>query len=160
MMMSKFVGNEIIDKLIYRSAMNSTDSTFLDGLLTGSAITEGESFYYAAAVQSREMHPESYSLRLGNSTLPEIIEQPFVPVSFIKIFPNPANNSIKVAVLNADDKIILVELYSSLGNLISTKTCNANLFELDVQSYHDGLYKLRAFTKNGYSDTQTFSVVR
>ena len=78
----------------------------------------------------------------------------------IKIFPNPANNNIKVEVIATDDKIILVELYSSLGNLITTKSCNTNLFELDVHTYIEGLYKLRAFTKNGFSDTKTFSIIR
>ena len=78
----------------------------------------------------------------------------------IKIFPNPANNNIKVEVIATDDKIIMVKLYSSLGNLIATKSCNTNLFELDVHTYIEGLYKLRAFTKNGFSDTKTFSIIR
>ncbi len=148
------------DKLIYGTEMNSTDSTFLDGLLSGSYITVGESFYNAAAAQSREIHPGSYSLRLGSTVLPDPITAVPVPKQAIKIFPNPANSSIKVELLDADDKIILIELYSSLGNLIISKTCNSNLFELNIQSYQEGLYKLRAFTQKGFSDTKTFSIVR
>jgi len=63
-------------------------------------------------------------------------------------------------VLDTDDKIIRIELYSSLGNLITSKSCNTTIFELDIQSYIEGLYKLRAFTKNSFSDTKTFSIVR
>jgi hypothetical protein len=148
------------DKLIFGTAINSTDSTFLDGLLTGSAITEGESFYFAAAFFSREIHPTSYSSRLESLILNETIIQTPIQPNIFKIFPNPASNSINVEMVDVNDKIILIELYSSLGNLLTKKACNSKLFELNIQMYYEGLYTIRAFTKNGYSFTKTFSIIR
>ena len=148
------------DKLLDGTAINLTDSTFLEALLSGSYLTDGESFYYAAAVQFREMHPTSYSARIGSNIHPITLEQTPIPTNSIKIFPNPANSNIKVEVSDADDKIILIELYASLGNLILSKSSNTTFYEMDIQPYKEGIYKIRIFTKSGYSGTKSFSIVR
>ncbi|MBL0340423.1 MAG: hypothetical protein IPP71_05530 [Bacteroidetes bacterium] len=157
---SKTFNSLYFSKIINGTPVNSSDSTFLDGLLTGTYITIGESFYYAAAVQFREMHPETSSLRIGTSKPVEVEAIVPHPISIIKIYPNPANNSIKAEIQNGDDKLTLIELYSSIGNLIASQTGNSNLIELNIQSYHEGLYKLRAYTQKGFTDTKTFSIVR
>ncbi len=148
-------------KIINGDSLIATDSTFLEGILEGTPITQGQTFYYSAAVLFREMHPESYSsLRIRNELAPVEPVKATPILSIIKIFPNPANIAISAQVTNGDDKIILIEIYSSLGSLILSNNCNENLVELNIQSFIGGLYKLRTVTANGKIENKIFSIIR
>jgi len=147
-------------KIINGDSLNATDSTFFEGILEGTPITEGQAYYYAAAVLFREKHPASYSLRTGNNLAPVLPVNTAPALSTVKIFPNPANNAITAQITNGDDKIILIEMYSSLGTLVLSKKCNENWVELNIHSFIEGLYKLRTISAKGNVETKTFNIIR
>jgi hypothetical protein len=140
--------------------LEASDTTTLEAMFSGNAINKGESFFNSLASLFREKHPESYSLRLGETTPLPFIEQVPETTSHLIIYPNPADNLIVSQLLDVDDSIILLELYNAVGKLVLIKKCNSKFEELNVSNYREGLYRLRAITNNGQIYTDSFSLVR
>jgi len=64
-----------------------------------------------------------------------------------KVYPNPAKNSISIAV---DEPISKVEIYTILGGLVTTIETTKN--KIAIESLISGTYVLKAYTKNGIHD--------
>jgi hypothetical protein len=62
----------------------------------------------------------------------------------IKIFPNPTRSIVNI---KAPDNILLVKLYSPLGDIISENRMNQDVFSMDLSIYPDGVYFLHVETE-------------
>ena len=64
----------------------------------------------------------------------------------VRIFPNPANNKVKIS---SASKIDRVELYDIIGKLVLAENISSNT--LDVGKINNGLYVLRVYSGEKYS---------
>jgi hypothetical protein len=62
----------------------------------------------------------------------------------IKIFPNPTRNLVNI---EAPDNILLVKLYSPLGDIISENRMNQNGISMDLSTYPVGVYFMHIETE-------------
>jgi hypothetical protein len=62
----------------------------------------------------------------------------------IKVFPNPTDEDLKIRLENiSNTEGILLQLYSSTGSLLQSKTIDSDYSEFDMLSYSPGIYILR-----------------
>jgi hypothetical protein len=67
----------------------------------------------------------------------------------VNIYPNPANNFIKIATSGAFDAgNLFYELYNSYGEVISRNTISTNVKELDLSNLTAGIYILKIQDNN------------
>lgn len=82
----------------------------------------------------------------------------------LRIIPNPASDKITLVIENKYDiqKIVQIDIFSTLGQLISSQSFNLELspYELSVKELPDGLYVLRAKFNNQTCSTSRFLVQR
>lgn len=69
----------------------------------------------------------------------------------VDIFPNPANNLLKVSGFTIMKKI---ELRDLAGTVIQTKKVNSNEIEIDTSELPNGLYLISTLTNSGIRQTQ------
>lgn len=73
----------------------------------------------------------------------------------IRIFPNPANNTINI---EGNSMLQNIEIFNLLGQKILQKKVNSNTIKLDVSSFASGHYFLK--TQNSNSEFQTFRFIK
>jgi len=56
------------------------------------------------------------------------------------LFPNPANHSINILIVNNKNSNFEVSIYNALGQLISTERLNDNSITIDIDNYTSGMY--------------------
>lgn len=62
----------------------------------------------------------------------------------IAVFPNPANNKLNVVIENIVNENISINIYNSLGGLISSPSSNGeNSFTINTEEFSSGIYILQ-----------------
>lgn len=56
------------------------------------------------------------------------------------LFPNPANNSFNIHILNEENKTYVLELYNVMGQFISSEKIEHNLLTFSTQNFSQGVY--------------------
>jgi hypothetical protein len=75
-----------------------------------------------------------------------------------KLYPNPTNSNISIYT-TPNTKIIQIEIYNNLGQVITTfNGNNSNKLTLNVSNFINGVYFVRIFTANNQVITKKFSV--
>ena len=77
------------------------------------------------------------------------------PESVCKLFPNPANRSVRI---ESNEDIRFVTVYNLLGAAVSRVAVNANHANLNVSSLTDGVYFVAMELENGHTTTQRLVV--
>lgn len=70
----------------------------------------------------------------------------------IGIVPNPNNGNFKITVTKNDDAVVVKEIkvYDMIGKVIwENKTPSGNTFDVDISSYSQGVYYVRAINESG-----------
>ncbi|MFB9057101.1 cellulase family glycosylhydrolase [Mariniflexile ostreae] len=75
----------------------------------------------------------------------------------VKLFPNPAKNSITIDLAQKPSKNTEIEFYNSLGRKIKTVVLNNKQTQLDISEFITGIYYAKV-TSNG--ETKTFKLVK
>lgn len=73
--------------------------------------------------------------------------------NLFKIYPNPANNFIKISDNNSDYHISTIQIFDVLGRTCITKQIALNEQSLDIQQLKAGMYFIKIA---GYDKTLTF----
>jgi hypothetical protein len=69
---------------------------------------------------------------------------------FFRAYPNPTTGNLTVELINDDESSVIVELYSTLGNLIKrTASSGKNLIYFNVSDKQAGVYILRVSNHKG-----------
>jgi hypothetical protein len=63
----------------------------------------------------------------------------------IVVYPNPAQNFIKLSNLNGAESLIL---YNLTGKIMLTQTVEADLTEVDISAFDSGIYFIKIYSKN------------
>jgi len=81
---------------------------------------------------------------------PPVHNQPIITENTVKVYPNPANDRLYIALDGAIDGIANVDFYDLSGKLIYNTTINAveKLQTLNINSIKAGVYNLRITTTN------------
>ena len=56
------------------------------------------------------------------------------------VFPNPANDHFSIKILNQENKIYFMELYTVMGQLISSEKIETNLVSISTSTLKQGMY--------------------
>ena len=68
-------------------------------------------------------------------------------VNSIKIYPNPATELLN---LNSDSKIINIQVFNHLGQLLIEKNIGGNSCQLNTSEFDSGIYSIRIKTEHGF----------
>ena len=74
----------------------------------------------------------------------------------IKLYPNPANNILTISAPNAANMPESYDIYSSLGQLISSGNIISTNQNIDISAYAGGMYFIKLY-KDNFSKTLQFS---
>jgi polyhydroxybutyrate depolymerase len=72
-----------------------------------------------------------------------------ISLNDVKIFPNPAENVVSV---RCNQLITKIEVYNLIGAKIFEQTNNAKTIGFDASEMNSGLYVLRVYSSNGFTD--------
>jgi hypothetical protein len=75
----------------------------------------------------------------------------------IKIYPNPANEFIRIKTSNQDE-VVLIEVYDEIGQLV--KRVYENPSFISTTDLSEGIYFVRLTNSSNESVTKRFSVIR
>ena len=76
------------------------------------------------------------------------------------LFPNPANNSFNIQILNEENKTYEFELYNVMGQLISKEKISDNLFSYNTSSLTSGMYICKVSEINNAGTKTTGSLIK
>jgi hypothetical protein len=82
----------------------------------------------------------------------------FVSMSSVILFPNPANDEIKIEIQN--NEFDHISIYDAKGKLVSNKELEEYFksYKLSTKNFSNGVYHLILDTKNGEKITKRFSI--
>ena len=66
-----------------------------------------------------------------------------------KLFPNPTSDVLNIAIENADNQDLFIELYDISGTLLLKKRIINSTQNIDMKNYSSSIYILHIFNKNG-----------
>ncbi|OQA08674.1 MAG: hypothetical protein BWY67_01463 [Bacteroidetes bacterium ADurb.Bin397] len=140
--------------------LTAADSAFYLERTVGTPTTDGEAYYYGLGNLFIEQHIPIVSSRIGQQPS---IEQPALALSErseLQIFPNPTTGELNIRLSKQETKLSGVEIYNAFGELVITKKPDQNSFQLDMTSYHQGIYFVRCMDelKNYY--TKSFNLLK
>ncbi len=140
--------------------LTAADSAFYLERTVGTPTTDGEAYYNGLGNLFIEQHIPIVSSRIGQQPS---IEQPITVVnnkSEMLIFPNPTTGVLNIRLSKQETKLSGVEIYNAFGELVITKKPDQNSFQLDMTSYHQGIYFVRCMDelKNYY--TKSFNLLK
>ena len=108
----------------------------------------GMAIYMAAAILGIEIHPQLTSSRLAGTSSnnqPTIQFSPYVGL-LIKLYPNPANETLFVEGINESEALITI--FDMEGKLALAKNTSGNC-QIDISMLKNGIYRLNVQIKNG-----------
>ncbi len=91
----------------------------------------------------------------GVSTLVSVNEMDnFIDWNF-DVFPNPANNSVSIHIINDKNNLYQLEIYNVVGQLISSEKIINNIATISTENFKQGIYicKINEIDSNGKAIT-------
>lgn len=100
--------------------------------------------YYIAFHITTDM---SFFYRIDDFTVSDVTSLEETAESMMSIYPNPAKNIVTVdgGELNIDQ----VQIYNTMGQMITSKEANSSKLQLNVSDYKAGMYFIRMMTNQG-----------
>ena len=98
-------------------------------------LIKGETFGFNVPVLPREAR------NLGNSK--------DVPTDLVRLYPNPANQSINIEVLTSNLRLVKIEILNLQGGSLKAIETNTNIQNLDISAFANGTYILRLELSDG-----------
>ncbi len=91
-----------------------------------------------------------YTLNLENldDNIFTITEEENNTSEYFHVFPNPANDIVKIEIKGAVNSASKLKVYNLFGQLEKEYTCEANAFSIDVKSFKVGVYLLSYAANN------------
>jgi hypothetical protein len=65
--------------------------------------------------------------------------------SYIKLYPNPAKNTINIS---SQNEIIRIEIFNSLGQNTLSMNCQSGNLNIDISAMKEGMYFIKSYTQN------------
>lgn len=136
------------DKIISGDTLSPADSSDLENLISLSRSAYGELVHNAAAALFYEIHPDESSSRFG-TTVSDYTHTSYgiSSVDDVRIYPNPANETIT---LLASYEMKNIEIFNTYGSLLITTQCNINVQQIDLSTLPSGIYYVKTLLLNGY----------
>jgi Neuraminidase (sialidase) len=127
----------------------------------GSSVTFFDSAVYVVWYDKRDLNEEIYFKRnlTGNPLLPTGIPQQENDLSAY-IFPNPANQMIRIISKDAMPAILQISIRNILGQEVMQKSINDEMSTIDVSFLENGLYFLFISDTTGKKGSVKFVVSR
>lgn len=76
------------------------------------------------------------------------------------LFPNPANNSFTIRILNEENKIYELEIYNVMGQLISSEKIINNIIVIPTENFSQGMYICKVSEINEKGQKQSGSLTK
>ncbi len=76
------------------------------------------------------------------------------------LFPNPANNSFTIHILNEENKIYVLEVFNVMGQIITSEKIADNSLTLHTENYSQGMYICKVSQINEKGQKQTGSLTK
>ncbi len=148
--------NEIyLSKVAQNIPLSSSDSSMCDYISLQSYFLTGEAIYHAAAMIGKEIHPDYVTMRKAHNAPDE--NKASSPAE-IKIFPNPANESLHISGLQKETAEI--KIYDMQGRTLLQKNEITDNSEIEVKHLANGIYRLNVKTNLTNFKEVMFSVLR
>lgn len=74
---------------------------------------------------------------------------PILPASVLKVFPNPAKDQLRIVVEENIESTAHLQVMSTTGTLLKENPFSGNSMDLDVQNLAPGLYLIKLVTEKG-----------
>ena len=96
--------------------------------------------------------------QIPNTNHAQLGEIEFVTMSSVILFPNPANDEIKIEIQN--NEFDHISIYDAKGKLVTNKELEEYFksYKLNTKNFSNGVYHLILDTKNGEKITKRFSI--
>ena len=98
-------------------------------------LIKGETFGFTVPVMPREAR------NIGNDA--DLIAE------VVKLYPNPANQSINIEVLTSNLRLVKIEILNLQGVSLKAIETNTNIQNLDISAFANGTYILRLELSDG-----------
>ena len=83
----------------------------------------------------------------------------FINFNF-ELFPNPANNSFTVHILNEENKNYVLEVYNMMGQIITSEKINNNALTIRTDNFSQGMYICKVSEINEKGQKQSGSLMK
>lgn len=77
-----------------------------------------------------------------------------------ELFPNPSKENITVQINNQQGKTYVMEIYTILGQFLSSHTILYNTLTLDTQNLKDGVYLCKVYESGGHNNKITGALTK
>ncbi len=110
---------------------------------------------------SPSVYPGSLMIRplFGDTIKVTGIQEHLTPLSFVSLYPNPAQDKLTVSIPSSDDELYKIELFNMLGSLVAESVLSKTE-PLDVSFLGNGFYLVRISGKNKISCTKKLLIAR
>ena len=154
------------DNTVYAQTVDVTTTgcynfTIVDTGSNGLCCTNGDGYYNIKTTNGElivsggqftdiETHTFSINAVLGTDKVSAI-------ASTIKLYPNPSNNVINIAIPQVTTLPDAYTVYNNLGQMVSAGKIQGNNEEINISGYANGIYFIKL---NGGSTTQTLQFIK
>jgi hypothetical protein len=88
---------------------------------------------------------------------PDNLSSPGAEINALKVYPNPANDVLRVSFTNKPESQVSINIYGQTGALVKSIFLNDQITNLNIEELTSGIYLMRVFY-NGRQITQKFIV--